>query len=213
MALPATSCRPTTQRPWPTALALLIRDPALRQTMGSAGRRPDPGAVRIRGRRRPDRRPLRAHHPTPRSRLMRVAFYAPMKPPGHPVPSGDRRMARAFMALLDDLGHEVELASRLRTFDRDGRQPAAAAAGETGPANWRRAISRVRSDTGRICGSPTTSTTRRRTGWARWSAGRCASPMWWRRRRSSAKQAARPVVRRAMPPAARQSGRRTWFSR
>ncbi len=51
---------------------------------------------------------------------MRVAFYAPMKPPGHPVPSGDRRMARAFMALLDDLGHEVELASRLRTFDREG---------------------------------------------------------------------------------------------
>lgn len=51
---------------------------------------------------------------------MRAAFYAPMKPPDHPVPSGDRRMARAFMALLQDLGYEVELASRLRSFDRGG---------------------------------------------------------------------------------------------
>jgi glycosyltransferase involved in cell wall biosynthesis len=51
---------------------------------------------------------------------MRVAFYAPMKPPDHPVPSGDRRMARAFVALLADLGHEVELASRFRSYDRAG---------------------------------------------------------------------------------------------
>lgn len=51
---------------------------------------------------------------------MRVAFYAPMKPPGHAVPSGDRRMARAFMALLGDLGHDVELAGTFRSFDRDG---------------------------------------------------------------------------------------------
>ena len=51
---------------------------------------------------------------------MRIAFYAPLKPPTHPVPSGDRRMARAFLALLGELGHEVELASRLRSFDRTG---------------------------------------------------------------------------------------------
>ena len=43
-----------------------------------------------------------------------------MKPPDHPVPSGDRRMARAFMALLADLGHEVELASRFRSYDGAG---------------------------------------------------------------------------------------------
>lgn len=49
---------------------------------------------------------------------MRVAFYAPLKPPDHPVPSGDRRVARAFQDLLRDLGHEVELASRFRSFDR-----------------------------------------------------------------------------------------------
>ena len=51
---------------------------------------------------------------------MRIAFYAPMKPPTHPVPSGDRRMARSFMALLGDLGHEVELASRFRSYDGAG---------------------------------------------------------------------------------------------
>jgi glycosyltransferase involved in cell wall biosynthesis len=51
---------------------------------------------------------------------MRLAFYAPMKPPDHPVPSGDRRMARAFVGLLTSLGHEVELACRLRSYDRHG---------------------------------------------------------------------------------------------
>ena len=51
---------------------------------------------------------------------MRVAFYAPLKPPDHPVPSGDRRMARAFVRLLESLGHEVELVSRFRSYDRAG---------------------------------------------------------------------------------------------
>ncbi|MGF6227027.1 glycosyltransferase involved in cell wall biosynthesis [Inquilinus ginsengisoli] len=48
---------------------------------------------------------------------MRVAFYAPMKPPGHPVPSGDRRMARLLIEALRRGGHEVRLASRLRSWD------------------------------------------------------------------------------------------------
>ncbi|MEM6616301.1 MAG: glycosyltransferase family 4 protein [Pseudomonadota bacterium] len=47
---------------------------------------------------------------------MKVLFYAPMKPPDHERPSGDRRMARQFIACLKTLGHEVELASRLRTW-------------------------------------------------------------------------------------------------
>lgn len=51
---------------------------------------------------------------------MRVAFYAPLKGPDHPVPSGDRRMARAFRDLLAGLGHEVELASTFRSHDRAG---------------------------------------------------------------------------------------------
>ncbi len=51
---------------------------------------------------------------------MRVAYYAPLKPVDHPVPSGDRLMARAFLALLQDLGHEVMIASTLRSFERGG---------------------------------------------------------------------------------------------
>jgi glycosyltransferase involved in cell wall biosynthesis len=51
---------------------------------------------------------------------MHVAFHAPLKPPDHTVPSGDRRMARALIDLLERLGHRVTLVSRLRTFDREG---------------------------------------------------------------------------------------------
>jgi len=51
---------------------------------------------------------------------MRIAFYAPLKPIDHPVPSGDRMMARAFFELLRGLGHAVEIASRLRSYDRSG---------------------------------------------------------------------------------------------
>lgn len=46
----------------------------------------------------------------------RIAFYAPMKPPTHPTPSGDRQMARALMAALGD----VELVSELRIYDGKG---------------------------------------------------------------------------------------------
>ncbi len=37
---------------------------------------------------------------------MRIAFYAPLKPPDHPVPSGDRRIARLFLDALRLTGHE-----------------------------------------------------------------------------------------------------------
>ena len=47
---------------------------------------------------------------------MRVAFYAPLKPPDHPVPSGDRRMARLLIQALELAGHEVEVAARLRSW-------------------------------------------------------------------------------------------------
>ena len=50
------------------------------------------------------------------SRAMRIAFYAPMKPPDHPVPSGDRQMARLLMRALESAGHSVDLVSRLRSF-------------------------------------------------------------------------------------------------
>lgn len=49
-------------------------------------------------------------------RPMRVAFYAPMKSPDHPVPSGDRLMARQLLAALAAAGHRVDLASDLRSY-------------------------------------------------------------------------------------------------
>jgi len=51
---------------------------------------------------------------------MRLAFYAPLKPPDHPVPSGDRRVAQQIVAALADSGHDVEIAGRLRSFDGSG---------------------------------------------------------------------------------------------
>ncbi len=53
---------------------------------------------------------------------MKIAFYAPMKPPDHPVPSGDRRMARLLMQALKAAGHDVHLASRLRSWEGRGDQ-------------------------------------------------------------------------------------------
>jgi glycosyltransferase involved in cell wall biosynthesis len=51
---------------------------------------------------------------------MRIAFYAPLKPPDHPVPSGDRRVAQLFLAALHLAGHEPVLASRFRSYDGYG---------------------------------------------------------------------------------------------
>ena len=51
---------------------------------------------------------------------MRVAFYAPLKPPNHPVPSGDRRMARLLLEAIRRSGNETFLASSLRAFDGAG---------------------------------------------------------------------------------------------
>ena len=52
--------------------------------------------------------------------VMRIAFYAPLKPPDHPVPSGDRRMARLLLQALAHAGHETVLAARLRSRDGAG---------------------------------------------------------------------------------------------
>ncbi len=40
---------------------------------------------------------------------MRVLLHTPLKPPDHPVPSGDRQMARGLMRLLHRLGHTVTM--------------------------------------------------------------------------------------------------------
>ncbi len=66
---------------------------------------------------------------------MKIAFYAPLKSPDHPVPSGDRLMARMLVAALRAGGHEVAVVSDLRSFmaaasDVDFRELEQAAAGE-----------------------------------------------------------------------------------
>ncbi|MCL4766803.1 MAG: glycosyltransferase family 4 protein [Hyphomicrobiaceae bacterium] len=50
---------------------------------------------------------------------MRIAYYAPLKAPDHPTPSGDRRMAGLLMEALAAAGHDVRIASRLRSFSQD----------------------------------------------------------------------------------------------
>lgn len=50
---------------------------------------------------------------------VRIAFYAPLKAPDHPVPSGDRQMARLLMEALRLAGCEVMVASTLRAFAPD----------------------------------------------------------------------------------------------
>jgi glycosyltransferase involved in cell wall biosynthesis len=49
---------------------------------------------------------------------MNVAFYATLKPPDHPVPSGDRLMADLLIKALRMGGHDVRLVSSLRTFSQ-----------------------------------------------------------------------------------------------
>lgn len=51
---------------------------------------------------------------------MKILFYAPMKSPNHPVPSGDRRVGRLLLSALAVAGYEPELVSELRTFDKNG---------------------------------------------------------------------------------------------
>ena len=50
----------------------------------------------------------------------RIAFYAPLKAPYHPVPSGDRRMARLFIQALEAMGGSVHVASDFRTYEGQG---------------------------------------------------------------------------------------------
>ncbi len=53
--------------------------------------------------------------------MTRIAFYAPLKSPLHPTPSGDRQMARNLMkALGQGLDAQVDLVSDLRSFEPKG---------------------------------------------------------------------------------------------
>ena len=79
-------------------------------------------------------------------RPLTIAFYAPLKAPDHPVPSGDRLMARQLGAALRAAGHHVTVVSDLRAWRGDANdqagwvvlQAAAAAEVDRIGAAWRR---------------------------------------------------------------------------
>jgi glycosyltransferase involved in cell wall biosynthesis len=76
-------------------------------------------------------------------RSLDIAFYAPLKPPGHAVPSGDRLMARMLVAALRAGGHRVDVASDLRAFRGDP--------GDT--AGWQALQAAAATERGRIAGA------------------------------------------------------------
>ena len=53
---------------------------------------------------------------------MSIAFFAPLKSSNHPVPSGDRAMARALLAALKTAGYSVVPVSDLRLYDKLGEK-------------------------------------------------------------------------------------------
>ena len=73
---------------------------------------------------------------------MKVAFYAPLKAPDHPVASGDREIARALMQALSLAGHDVTLASRLRSFDAHGDRMRQARLAQIGERVGRRLVAK-----------------------------------------------------------------------
>jgi len=84
---------------------------------------------------------------------MRIAFYAPLKPPTHGTPSGDRRIAGLLMEALARAGHRVELASSFRSYDAAGDGPRQIALREQGialgrqlAAQWRDGAAGTRPD-------------------------------------------------------------------
>ena len=73
---------------------------------------------------------------------MRIAFYAPLKAPDHPVASGDRLIAGLLARALEQAGHEVVLASRLRAFDGAGDRDRQRRLARMGRAETRRLLDR-----------------------------------------------------------------------
>ncbi len=75
----------------------------------------------------------------------RVAFYAPLKPPDHHIPSGDRQMARMLFSALEKAGYETVLASRYISYSKRSdsqhlaaRRDGAAAEAERLLIDWQR---------------------------------------------------------------------------
>jgi glycosyltransferase involved in cell wall biosynthesis len=75
---------------------------------------------------------------------MRIAFYAPLKAPDHPVPSGDRTIARLLVAAMKRGGAEVEIASRIRSRISEPSEGAQEAMAKKGQAAAKRLIAKYR---------------------------------------------------------------------
>ena len=76
----------------------------------------------------------------------RVAFHAPMKPPDHPNPSGDRRIARLTLQALEGAGFAPFVASTLRTLEMAGDPAAQAALEAQARAETARLVETLRPD-------------------------------------------------------------------
>jgi glycosyltransferase involved in cell wall biosynthesis len=75
---------------------------------------------------------------------MRIAFYAPLKAPDHPVPSGDRTIARLLIAALRAGGADVEIASRIRTRIAEPDEAAQVAMAKKGETAAKRLITKYK---------------------------------------------------------------------
>ncbi len=142
---------------------------------------------------------------------MRIAFYAPLKAPDHPVPSGDRTIARLLIAALKRGGAAVEVASRIRTPDfRAGRGRAAGGDGEERRTRRPSALIAklprpAEARTARRPGSPITSTTRRWTGSGRSVAAALGHPLFHRRGEPHAEAGGRALCLQPCSGARRRS--------
>ena len=154
---------PRAVAPLADALTRLIADPALRRRLGEAGLRARHGAFSLDA--GADR--LAARFARGARGAMKVAFYAPLKPPDHPVPSGDRQLARALLQALRAGGHETFVASRFRSYDGAGDAARQARLRRARADVWRSASSTATAARALAprSGSPITSTTRPPTGW------------------------------------------------
>lgn len=52
------------------------------------------------------------------TKIKRIAFFAPIKPPDHHIPSGDRLIAQNLLKALDSAGFETDLASRYICYSK-----------------------------------------------------------------------------------------------
>ncbi|MEO1109151.1 MAG: glycosyltransferase family 4 protein [Pseudomonadota bacterium] len=78
--------------------------------------------------------------------MARVAFYAPMKSPDSPKPSGDREMARNLMQAIGAQGDRVDLISDLRIYDKIGDAATQRALRQAAEVEARRLISDMPED-------------------------------------------------------------------